>query len=294
MPAVTKQHRFLVVVFVVTFCSFLATNTAKAAVVVTQIEDRSHFSLWLLSQHIQQDIAHNLIIDLHDIIVVESFTTESMAGADVVYVSPAYDELSITLPEMQALKQFVIDGGRLIIPGDYGRMWIAELGPIATHLEVNYGDSVINIQILATITNHDNPITNGPHGIINTIQGAAVNNSLTSHLIDFEILATWAGGSNSIGFMKLGAGEVVFLTDFSTFDSDMINGFDNKEFWLNLFEYTACPADLDSDGTVGTSDLLVLFGAWGTNPIGPPDFDGNGAVDTADLLELFANWGPCE
>ena len=54
-----------------------------------------------------------------------------------------------------------------------------------------------------------------------------------------------------------------------------------------------CPADLDGDGTVNTSDLLELFAVWGTNPHGPPDFDGDGIVNTTDLLILFANWGSC-
>jgi hypothetical protein len=54
-----------------------------------------------------------------------------------------------------------------------------------------------------------------------------------------------------------------------------------------------CPWDLDESGSVGTSDLLTLLAAWGSNPGGPPDFNGDGNVGTADLLELLANWGPC-
>ena len=54
-----------------------------------------------------------------------------------------------------------------------------------------------------------------------------------------------------------------------------------------------CTADLDEDGSVGTSDLLELFAAWGKNPGSPADLDGDGTVNTADLLILFANWGPC-
>jgi len=54
---------------------------------------------------------------------------------------------------------------------------------------------------------------------------------------------------------------------------------------------SACPADLDGDSTVSTSDLLELFAQWGTS--GPADLDDSGVVDTSDLLELFANWGPC-
>jgi len=52
-----------------------------------------------------------------------------------------------------------------------------------------------------------------------------------------------------------------------------------------------CPWDLDSTGSVGTSDLLALLAQWGT--AGPADFDGDGVVGTSDLLELLANWGPC-
>jgi len=54
-----------------------------------------------------------------------------------------------------------------------------------------------------------------------------------------------------------------------------------------------CPADLDGDGAVGTSDLLALFAQWGPNPGSPADLDGDGSVGTSDLLILFANWGPC-
>ena len=54
-----------------------------------------------------------------------------------------------------------------------------------------------------------------------------------------------------------------------------------------------CPADLDANGEVGTGDLILLLGAWGTDPGGPPDFDGDGNVGTSDLIELLGNWGPC-
>ena len=77
------------------------------------------------------------------------------------------------------------------------------------------------------------------------------------------MFATWSVGPISIGFMELGAGEIVFLSDFNTWDSDMIFGFDNQALWENLFEHFACPADLDSDGLVGASDLLELLANWG-------------------------------
>ncbi len=53
-----------------------------------------------------------------------------------------------------------------------------------------------------------------------------------------------------------------------------------------------CP-DLDADGGVGTTDLLVLLGAWGPNPGHPADLDGDGAVGATDLIILLGAWGPC-
>ena len=52
-----------------------------------------------------------------------------------------------------------------------------------------------------------------------------------------------------------------------------------------------CPADLDCDGDVSTSDLLALLAAWGQVLV-PADIDGNG-VSTSDLLALLTAWGPC-
>ena len=54
-----------------------------------------------------------------------------------------------------------------------------------------------------------------------------------------------------------------------------------------------CPADLDGDGSVSATDLIVLLGAWGVNPFHPADIDGDGSVGTSDLIALLGNWGPC-
>ena len=54
------------------------------------------------------------------------------------------------------------------------------------------------------------------------------------------------------------------------------------------------PADLDGDGFVSTSDLLILLSSWG--PCAnckdcPADYDGNCSVGTSDLIFLLSNWG---
>ena len=61
-----------------------------------------------------------------------------------------------------------------------------------------------------------------------------------------------------------------------------------------LISHPLNPADLDGDGYIGASDLLILLAAWGTDPGGPPDLDGNGNVGAEDLLSLLADWGPCQ
>jgi hypothetical protein len=54
-----------------------------------------------------------------------------------------------------------------------------------------------------------------------------------------------------------------------------------------------CLGDLDDNGVVDGSDLLILLSEWGPCPGCPSDLDGNGVVDGSDLLILLANWGPC-
>ena len=48
--------------------------------------------------------------------------------------------------------------------------------------------------------------------------------------------------------------------------------------------------DVNGDGVVNTTDLLLLLGAWGDCPGCPEDINGDGVVNTADLLILLGNW----
>ncbi len=56
----------------------------------------------------------------------------------------------------------------------------------------------------------------------------------------------------------------------------------------------SCLGDIDCNGTVGTSDLLILFDDWGPCVGCASDLDCNGMVSTSDLTILLANWGSCE
>lgn len=49
------------------------------------------------------------------------------------------------------------------------------------------------------------------------------------------------------------------------------------------------PADLNFDGIVNVTDLLILLDMWGSN--GSADIDFSGVVDVSDLLILIGAWG---
>ncbi len=51
-----------------------------------------------------------------------------------------------------------------------------------------------------------------------------------------------------------------------------------------------CVGDIDSDGSVGGSDLAALLGYWGTTG---GDLDNDGTTAASDLATLLGNWGPC-
>jgi hypothetical protein len=54
-----------------------------------------------------------------------------------------------------------------------------------------------------------------------------------------------------------------------------------------------CPADVDGDGTVAVSDLLIVLADWGLCGSCPGDVDDDGMVGVTDLLAVLAGWGPC-
>jgi hypothetical protein len=76
---------------------------------------------------------------------------------------------------------------------------------------------------------------------------------------------------------------------------DFVNapGFDSPGSPNPGCDYTnPCPADIDGNGSVGSSDLAALLNAWGTaDPAS--DLDGSGSVGSADLAALLNAWGAC-
>lgn len=296
MRSTVKYRSVLCVGLALTYVS-----SASAAVVVTQIQDRCFWSLWLYSDWIQQNLAHEQVMKDHDTSSVEVFDEESLEGVDIVYVSPAIGELQLATAEIDALETFVIGGGRLILPVDNGSKWVEEYVELAARFGVIYGDGYINGTIEGIVQDFDNPITEGPAGTVHRFTGAAVNDNLTSTNEDFRVLALWDDGPVALGFLELGAGQVVFLSDFNTWDNDMIFNDDNQTLWTNLFLYShpGCEGDVNGDGLVDPLDSGFVLARFGC-PVGTgdpscdaADTNADGLVDPLDVGFVLARFGDC-
>jgi hypothetical protein len=56
--------------------------------------------------------------------------------------------------------------------------------------------------------------------------------------------------------------------------------------------HAPCTADIDGNGIVGLSDILIVIDPWGSSN-GSADIDGSGSVGVGDLLTLVDAWGAC-
>jgi len=57
---------------------------------------------------------------------------------------------------------------------------------------------------------------------------------------------------------------------------------------------TGCPEDLDGDGLVAVSDVLLALGSFGCSESCEVDLDGDGATTVSDILAMLSVFGnPC-
>ena len=77
--------------------------------------------------------------------------------------------------------------------------------------------------------------------LVNSFSTSYANSGLSSNNPDFEILATYPGGQAALGYLRHGAGDLAWLTDFNTFDNSRFGDLDNQVLWTNLFGAAPAP-----------------------------------------------------
>ena len=85
---------------------------------------------------------------------------------------------------------------------------------------------------------------------------------------------------------------VGFITDDLDPPSIVEAGIDNFQLEVVVCG-DGCLGDIDGDGNVNVTDLLMIIADWGSND-SSADLDGDGIVAVGDLLIAIANWGSCE
>jgi hypothetical protein len=63
-------------------------------------------------------------------------------------------------------------------------------------------------------------------------------------------------------------------------------------FVVDIDDAAGPPQDLDGDGFVNISDILVALSEWGFCSCCPSDLNGDGEVNVSDLLSIIAAWDP--
>ena len=91
----------------------------------------------------------------------------------------------------------------------------------------------------------------------------------------------------------IGEGPTLFAGGWFTMAGDV--SANRIAAWPGCLDDEPChPADLNCDGIVDASDLLILLSEWGkcADPDDcPADINDDGVVDSSDLLILLSNWG---
>jgi len=122
-----------------------------------------------------------------------------------------------------------------------------------------------------------------PSGADETPEGWVLVNY---HDTDTPPSITWPELMENVQYIRLMFGRPDYMYGFNTWDVSIATPWIESE--------NCAVGDLNCDGVVDVSDLLLLLSNWGAcaNPSScAADLNGDGVVDVTDLLMLLAAWG---
>jgi hypothetical protein len=107
----------------------------------------------------------------------------------------------------------------------------------------------------------------------------------------FYILSQFIGGASGFAFAPPAEDDcdgnlVLDSCDIASGVHEDVNG-------DGVPDMCQCIPDINGDGYVNVTDLLVVIDQWGLTD-SPADLNQDGIVDVTDLLIVVGNWGPCE
>jgi len=143
---------------------------------------------------------------------------------------------------------------------NYGTWWVADID-----LELRRVESGSTVSLLG-------------EGIADWVSGNVASRSAVGNIEHLHITGL-APGTYELQVQSLSAG-----SDNSTNVA--------LAWWTDAEGSTAIPGDINGDGVVNVSDLLMILEGWGPNPGHPADLDGNDVVDVNDLLAFLSLWVP--
>ncbi len=223
------------------------------------------------------------------------------AGPGIGITNPG-GEQPARVSAMQVFDDGSGDGPALYVAGHFSRAGVVNANNIAKRLGTNWyavGSGVEGVAFVEAMTVLDDGAGDGPAlyaaGFFTLAGGAPVN-----HIAKWDgtMWSPLGNGVNSLVWALTSTDEgastpALYAGGFFTMADDMPSH--RVAEWRGCDVEPQCLlADLNCDGVVDVSDLLVQMNAWGTCPGSgtcAADLNGDGTVDVSDMLVLLGLWG---
>ena len=184
-----------------------------------------------------------------------------LANVDVMWLNSVFNNTTATSPlsgaEQTALLNFVNGGGRAII---FGENEVFDDSSLLAPFGAATTGNLVFLQT-GTITNQTDVITNGPFGLVSTLQGNYSGTFTT--LGAATALGAWGNGGTSVAVLQpnalsAGSGRVLLLSDVNYY-ADQLGAADNSTLLLNaLFAMRTPPPHLTFLGNAGESHMITV------------------------------------